>query len=74
MRIEYIGASQVMLVVKNTPASTGVLRDVGSIPGVERSPGGRHSNPLLPGESQGQRNLAGYRPWSLKESDSTEVT
>ena len=63
-----------MFVVKNPPASTGVLRDAGSIPGVERSPGGRHSNPLLPGESQRQRNLAGYSPWSHKESDSTKVT
>ena len=28
------------LVVKNSPANAGVLRDVGSIPGLERSPGG----------------------------------
>ena len=27
---------------------------------------------FLPGESQGQRNLAGYSPWSRKESDMTE--
>ena len=26
----------------------------------------------LPGESHGQRNLAGYSPWGLKESDRTE--
>ena len=37
---------QVMLVVKNPPASAGGVRDVGSIPGLERSPGGGHSNPL----------------------------
>ena len=29
---------------------------------------------FLPGESHGQRSLAGYRPWSHKESDTTEVT
>ena len=29
---------------------------------------------LLPGESHGQRNLAGYRPWSCKKSDTTEAT
>ena len=29
---------------------------------------------FLPGESYGQRNLAGYSPWSCKESDMTEVT
>ena len=29
---------------------------------------------ILPGESHGQRNLAGYSPWGLKESDTTEAT
>ena len=33
-------------VVKNLPASVGNKRDVGSIPGSGRSPGGRHGNPL----------------------------
>ena len=33
-------ASQVMLVVKNPPANAGDVRDVGSIPGSGRSPGG----------------------------------
>ena len=40
------------------------IRDVGSIPGSGRSPGGGHGNPtplFLPGESHGQRNLVGYR-------------
>ena len=27
-----------------------------------------------PGESHGQRSLAGYSPWGHKESDTTEVT
>ena len=27
---------------------------------------------LLPGESLGQRSLAGYSPWDHKESDTTE--
>ena len=34
------------LVVKNTPANAGDLRDVSSIPGLGRSPGGGHGNPL----------------------------
>ena len=34
------------LVVKNPPASAGDLRDMGSVPGLGRSPGGRHGNPL----------------------------
>ena len=29
---------------------------------------------FLPGESQGQRSLAGYSPWVCKESDRIEVT
>ena len=33
-------------VIKNLPANAGHLRDVGSIPGLERSPGGGHGNPL----------------------------
>ena len=39
-------ASQVALVVKNPPASAGDPRDLGSIPGSGRSPGGGHGNPL----------------------------
>ena len=27
---------------------------------------------ILPGEPHGQRSLAGYSPWSRKESDTTE--
>ena len=32
--------------LKTLPANTGDLRDVGSIPGSGRSPGGGHGNPL----------------------------
>ena len=39
-------ASQVVLVVKNLPASAGDVRDSGSIPGSGRSPGGGHGYPL----------------------------
>ena len=34
------------LVVKNLPANAGDIRDAGSIPGLGRSPGGGHDNPL----------------------------
>ena len=34
------------LVVKSLPANAGDVRDVGSIPGLGRSPGGGHGNPL----------------------------
>ena len=39
-------ASKAALVVKNPPASAGDIRDLDSIPGLGRSPGGGHSNPL----------------------------
>ena len=39
-------ASQVVLVVKNLPANTRDVRDLGSIPGLGRSPGGGHGNLL----------------------------
>ena len=34
------------LVVKSLPASAGDIRDAGLIPGLGRSPGGGHGNPL----------------------------
>ena len=46
-------ASQVALVVKNSPANVGDIRDVGLISGLGRSPGGGNGNPFpfLPGKS-----------------------
>ena len=41
-----IRASQVALVVKNSPANAGDIRDPGSIPRLGRSTGGGHGNPL----------------------------
>ena len=66
-------ASQVALVVKNLSANAGDIRDAGLIPGLGRSLGRGHGNPVfLPRESHGQRSLAGYSPWGHKESDTTE--
>ena len=62
--------------VKNLPANAEGLRDAGSIPG-SGIPWRRTWQPtpvFLPGESHGQRNLAGYSPWDQEESDTTEVT
>ena len=50
-------------------------RDLGSIPGLERSPGGGHGNPLqypCLENPHGQRSLEGYSPWSHKELNVTE--
>ena len=63
--------------VKNTPASAGDIRDVGSIPGTGRFPWRREQQPtpvFLPGKSYGQRSLVGYSPWGHKELDMTEAT
>ena len=60
--------------VKNPPANAWDLEDEGLIPGLGRSPGGRHGNPLQAGESHEQRSLTSYSPWGSKESDMTEVT
>ena len=39
-------ASQILLVVKNLSDNAGDVRDMGSIPGLGRSPGGGNGNPL----------------------------
>ena len=55
--------------VKNLPANAGDGRDTGLIPVLGRAPGGGHGNPVqifLPGESHGQRSLAGYSPGGHK--------
>ena len=49
--------------------------DPGSIPGLGRSPGGGHGNPLQCScleNPHWQRSLVGYSPWGCKESDTTE--
>ena len=49
--------------------------DLGSIPGLRRSPGKGNGNPLQYSclkNTHGQRSLAGCSPWGCKESDATE--
>ena len=49
--------------------------DLALIPGLGKSPEEGTSNPLpvvFPGESHGQRSLAGYSPRGRKESDTTK--
>ena len=58
--------------VKNPPANAG---DIPSIPGLGRSPGEGHGNPLQYScleNPHGQRSLAGFYPWDLKDSDTIE--
>ena len=68
---------KVALVVKNPPANAEDIRDVGSIPGLDRYSGGGHSNLL---QYSCQENpidrgaLAGYSPYGHTELDTTEAT
>ena len=65
------------LVVKNPPANAGDIKDVGSIPGAGRSPGGGHGNSLQYScleNPRGQRSLVDYSPWGCIASDMTETT
>ena len=50
--------------------------DLGLIPGLGRSPGGGHGNPLQYScleYPHGQRRLEGYSPWGPKELDMTDL-
>jgi len=51
--------------------STCNVGDLGSIPGLGRSPGGGHGNPLqysCPENPHGERSLVVYSPWGHKQS------
>ena len=55
--------------------STCNVGDVGSTPGLGRSPGGGHGNPLQCScleNPRGQKSLVGCSPWGRTESDVTE--
>ena len=60
----YKRASQIAVVIKNQPANAGDIRDMGSIPGSGRSPGGGYHTPFRYSclENHGQNSLAGYGP------------
>ena len=69
IRRRVCGASLGGSAVENPPASAGNARDVGSIPGSERSPGEGNGNPLQSsclGNPIDRGALAGYSPWGLK--------
>jgi len=55
--------------------STRSAGDLGSIPGLARTPGGGHGNPLQCScleNPHAQRSLAGYSPWGCKEAVMTK--
>ena len=66
---------QVALVVKNPPDNAGSIKRHGFNLWVRKIPRRRAWQPtpvFLPGESHGQKSLAGYGPWDHKELDTTE--
>ena len=65
--------SQVALVVKDLPASAGVVRDVDPIPGMISLRREWHlTQVFLPGKFHGQRSLVGYSPSGQKELNTIE--
>ena len=63
-------------VVKNLPASAGAARDMGSILGLGRSPGGGHGNPLQYSCLQNPMDRGAWQATvhRVTELDTTEVT
>ena len=60
---------------KEPACNTGVTGDVGSIPGLGRSPGGGHGNPLQCSCQENPLDKGGWRgPWGHKELAVTEAT
>ena len=62
--------------VKNPPADAGDIRDMGSIPGSGRSPGGGHGNPLQYSCLENPMDRGAWRAvvHRVAESDTTEGT
>ena len=63
--------------VKNPPANAGDIKDVGSIPGLRRSPREGRGNPFQYSCLENPMDRAAwwaadYSPWSHKELDTTE--
>ena len=72
----HFGVSQVAVVVKNPPANAGDIRDMDSMLGLGRSPGGVHGNPLQYSclENPMDRGGWGATVHGGAESDTTEAT
>ena len=62
-----------VLVVKKPPANAEDIINAGLVPGLGRSPGEGHSNPLQYScvENLMGSSLVGYSPWGCKESDTS---
>ena len=65
-----LGPCQVVLVVKNPLASAGDVRNMGSIPGSERSPGAGHGNPLQYSRPQNPMDRGAWQAMVLRVTKS----
>ena len=73
----FFWASYMAQEVKNLPANIGDIRDVDSIPGLGRSPGGGYGNPLQYScleNPMDRRPLWATNPQGCKELSTTEAT
>ena len=70
--IFHLWASQVMLVVKNPLANAGDVRDMSSILGLGRYPGGGHGNP--PQYSCLKNLIDGGAWWATDQGDTKSQT
>ena len=80
----YFGPSTILggfcIAVKNLPANAGDIRELGSVPGLGRSPGGGHGNPFHYSCLENPMDRGAW--WAMvqrvtkshKESDTTEGT
>ena len=75
LKLLYVGASQVALVIKNRLANTRRCKRCGFDPWVGKIPWRRTWQPtlvFLPREAHERWSLVGYSSWGLKELDTTE--
>ena len=62
-----------VLVIKNSPANVGDIRDAGSIPGLGRSPGGGNGNPLQYSCLENPMDREAWRPYSMGLQSQTQM-
>ena len=74
-KLEYLGASQVALAVKNPLSNAGDVRDGGCISGLGRSPAGEHDNPLQHSCLENPMDRGAWRATAhgVTELDTTEA-